>query len=161
MRLSARRTRATYPLIARLYLLRADIAAGAKARLEADPSFLFKLGIEVGMDEVITCGVNVAARGSPFLWSPETALQVLAQVRPSCARVLAISAALSRRWRDMSQPRSGQLGFCTHALTRAFAPASVLRVGLQRHCAGVVPGARGRGRGRVGGGRGEEHGPRV
>ena len=33
------------------------------------------------MDEVITCGVNIAARGSPFLWSPEVALQVLAQVR--------------------------------------------------------------------------------
>ncbi len=54
---------------------------GAKARMAADPNFLFKLGVEVGMDEVITAGVNVAARGNPLTWTPDVALQVLCHVR--------------------------------------------------------------------------------
>ena len=56
------------------------------------------------MDEVITVGVNVAARGSPFLWSPEAALQVLAQVRPSRSvrchhcRVLVMQHGAAAAW---------------------------------------------------------------
>ena len=54
---------------------------GVKARMASDSSFLFKLGAEVGMDEVITLSANLAARGLQFwLWSMDVALQVVSQL---------------------------------------------------------------------------------
>jgi len=58
------------------------------------------------MDEVITCGVNVAARGSPFLWSPETALQVLAQVRPTRRTRMSPHAVAAPSYRRDPAPRA-------------------------------------------------------
>jgi hypothetical protein len=36
---------------------------------------------QIGMDEAITIGVNLAARGNPMLWSVDVLLQVVCHVR--------------------------------------------------------------------------------
>ena len=49
--------------------------------MDNDASFLFKLGAEVGMDEVITLSANLAARGLRFwLWNVDVVLQVVSQM---------------------------------------------------------------------------------
>lgn len=43
------------------------VIAGVKARAEADPAFLFKLGCECGLDLAIIMIVNLACRRDKFL----------------------------------------------------------------------------------------------
>ena len=43
------------------------VMAGLQARAEADPSFLFKLGCECGLDLAIILTVNLACRREKFL----------------------------------------------------------------------------------------------
>jgi len=59
----------------------APVLNGLRRRTNADPSFGFKLGAEVSLDEVITVVVNALSRGLPWLWGPAAALAVLCQVR--------------------------------------------------------------------------------
>lgn len=54
------------------------IMAGVRARAEADPSFLFKLGCECGLDLAIILTVNLACRRDKFLRELDF---VLSQVR--------------------------------------------------------------------------------
>ena len=54
------------------------VIAGVKARAEADPAFLFKLGCECGLDLAIIMIVNLACRRDKFLKELDF---VLSQVR--------------------------------------------------------------------------------
>ncbi len=71
-------TSAARSILARLTraVARSGFVEGVKARMASDPSFIFKLGTEVCMDEAITLSANLAARGYQFwLWNLDTALQ--------------------------------------------------------------------------------------
>lgn len=48
-------------------------------RMEADPNFLYKLLVEIGIDETTTAAVNILERGSPLAWTAQQMLQVISQ----------------------------------------------------------------------------------
>ena len=57
----------------------ASLPAPLARRMEADPNFLYKLLVEIGIDETTTAVVNTLERGSPLFWTAQQTLQVVSQ----------------------------------------------------------------------------------
>lgn len=60
--------------------LLSTVVERARARAAADPSFVYKLSVDVLIDEAVTLGTNVVARGSAWLWPLEVTLEVACQM---------------------------------------------------------------------------------
>lgn len=57
----------------------ASLPAPLARRMRADPNFLYKLLVEIAIDETTIAAVNISARGNPLGWTTHQALQVLSQ----------------------------------------------------------------------------------
>lgn len=56
-----------------------NLPAPLAKRLEADPNFLYKLGVEIAVDEGTSLVVNTLERGLPWTWGSKALLQVVSQ----------------------------------------------------------------------------------
>lgn len=77
------------------------VVAGVRARMEADPAFIFKLGCECGLDLAIIMVVNLACRRDKFFRELDF---VLSQVRcPADTDCLSLPASIP--WHELRHRR--------------------------------------------------------
>lgn len=72
--------------------------AGLQARAEADPSFLFKLGCECGLDLAIILTVNLACRRDKFLRELDFVLSQVKVIPQPGPRLLLDTQILRETW---------------------------------------------------------------
>jgi len=77
--------------------LLSTVVERARTRAAADQFFLYKLAVDVLIDEIVTVGTNVVARGSVWLWPLEGTLEVACQM---------VRARSGRRASALMHPRS-------------------------------------------------------